>query len=159
MAGPVATSPASGTAGSSFADLLRRFAAMFYDALLLAALLMLATAVVLPFTHGEAIAAGSPGWMRYSYRALLVAVVAGYFGFFWTHSGQTLGMLAWRIRVIRADGSLLRWRDVFKRLAAALLSWSAVGLGYLWLLFDRERLTWHDRLSGTRIVSHGAHGA
>jgi uncharacterized RDD family membrane protein YckC len=129
---------------------------MFYDALLLAALLMLATAALLPFTHGEAIGADSPSWARHAYRAVLTAVVVGYFGYFWTRGGQTLGMLAWHIRVTRADGASLRWRDVITRLAAALLSWAALGMGYLWMLVDRERLTWHDRLTGTRVVKHGA---
>jgi uncharacterized RDD family membrane protein YckC len=35
---------------------------------------------------------------------------------------------------------------------AALLSISCGGLGYLWALVDKERLTWHDRISGTRVV-------
>ena len=130
---------------------------MFYDALLIVALLMLATLALLPFTHGQAIAIGTPLW--YGYRVLLLAVIVGYFGWFWTHGGQTLGMLAWRIRVVRLDGSGLRWRNVGVRLAAALLSWLVVGLGYLWLYFDRERLTWHDRLSATRVVILGAHRA
>ena len=136
------------------AGLFRRLAALFYDALLLIALLMLATWGLLPFTHGEAIASDSPLWIRYGYRALLITVIVGYFGWFWTHGGQTLGMLAWRIRVVRADGSRLRWRDVGVRLAAALLSGLVAGLGYLWLYFDRERLTWHDRLSATRVVTY-----
>lgn len=131
---------------------MRRLAAMFYDALLITALLMLVTALLLSFTRGQAIAAESPGWLRLAYRVLLAAVVAGYFGVCWTRSGQTLGMLAWKIRVLRANGERLRWRDAWLRLAAALLSWMAAGLGYAWLLFDRERLTWHDRLSGTRVV-------
>jgi len=141
------------------AGLFRRLAALFYDALLLFALLMLATWGLLPLTHGEAIAIDSSLWLRYGYRALLVAIVVGYFGWFWTHGGQTLGMLAWRIRVVRADGSGLRWRDVGVRLAAALLSGLVAGLGYLWLYFDRERLTWHDRLSATRVVTDASHGA
>jgi uncharacterized RDD family membrane protein YckC len=136
----------------SAAGLLRRLAAIFYDALLVAALLMLATAALLPLTHGEAIAADSPFWARHAYRAFLIAVVVVYFGYSWTRGGQTLGMLAWHIRVIRSDGSSLRWRDVGVRLLTALLSGAALGLGYLWMLVDRERLTWHDRLSRTRVV-------
>jgi uncharacterized RDD family membrane protein YckC len=128
---------------------------MFYDALLLVALLMFATAALLPLSHGEALAADSPAWARYAYRAFLVAVIVGYFGYFWTRGGQTLGMLAWRLRVLRVDGSPLHWRDVIVRLAAAVLSWSVLGLGYLWMLVDREGLAWHDRLTGTRIVRDG----
>lgn len=132
--------------------MLRRFAALFYDALLLAALLMLATALVLLLTGGRAIAAESPAWWMLGYRLLLIAVFCAYFGIFWTRGGQTLGMLAWKIRVVRDNGARLRWRDAALRLAAAVLSCLPAGLGYLWLLVDRERLTWHDRLSATRVV-------
>ena len=78
--------------------------------------------------------------------------VALYYGIPWTRRGQTLGMVAWRLRLERADGSLPCWPDVPKRLAAATLSLLPAGLGWWWMLVDRERLAWHDRLSGTRIV-------
>jgi uncharacterized RDD family membrane protein YckC len=138
------------TTGS--AGLLRRLAAMFYDTLLIAALLMVVTWLLLPLTGGRPIAAESPRWWMLAYRTLLMAVVIVYFGFCWTRGGQTLGMQAWKIRVVRANGARLRWRDAGLRLATALLSGLAAGLGYLWLLIDRDGLTWHDRLSRTRIV-------
>ena len=43
------------------------------------------------------------------------------------------------------------WPAVTRR-RAALVSLLALGLGFLWSLWDPERLTWHDRLSRTRIV-------
>lgn len=134
------------------AGLLRRLAALLYDALLLVAVLMTVTWLLLPLTRGEAITHESVGALEYLYRALLLGLVVAYYGFSWTRSGQTLGMLAWRIRVVRNDGALLRWRDALLRLAAALLSWLPAGLGYLWMLFDRDHLAWHDRLSRTRVV-------
>lgn len=94
----VAASSAAGAEPVSSAGLLRRLAAMLYDALLVIALLMLATALVLPFTRGEAIAADSPGWLMLAYRTVLAVVVAGYFGICWMSSGQTLG--SWRGRSV-----------------------------------------------------------
>jgi uncharacterized RDD family membrane protein YckC len=38
------------------------------------------------------------------------------------------------------------------RFFAAILSWSAGGLGFLWILVDRDRMAWHDRLSKTEVV-------
>jgi uncharacterized RDD family membrane protein YckC len=61
-------------------------------------------------------------------------------------------MLAWRLRVERADGSLLNWGDVLKRLGGATVSLLALGLGYFWIWFDRDRLAWHDRWSDTRVI-------
>jgi uncharacterized RDD family membrane protein YckC len=75
-----------------------------------------------------------------------------FFCVFWTRSGQTLGMLAWRLRVERSDGATLTWRDALLRLAGACVSLAALGLGYFWIWIDRDRLTWHDRWSGTRVV-------
>ncbi len=61
-------------------------------------------------------------------------------------------MRSWRLRVVREDGSPLKWTDALKRLLYALLSWLPLGLGYLWILVDNDKLAWHDRLSGTRLV-------
>ncbi len=126
--------------------LLRRLAAMFYDGLLLTGLLFVAS-VPLTVLHGGAIAGGSVGFRLY-----LLAIIFIYCGWQWTHGGQTLGMKAWRLRVMSDNHAPLDWRLSGLRFLAALLSTTAAGLGYVWLLFDRERLTWHDRLSGTRLV-------
>ena len=122
-------------------------AAIAYDCLLLAAVLFVATAVLLPVTGGEAIGAGS-GW----YAAYLAAVCFAYFGWFWTHGGQTLGMRSWRLRLVGAGKNGATWRHALVRFLGAGFSWLAFGAGFLWLLVDPERLTWHDRISATRIV-------
>lgn len=125
----------------------RRLAAMAYDSLLVAAALFAATALVLPLTGGEAVRPHNP-----VYTAYLVAVVFGYFGWFWTHGGQTLGMRAWRLRLVTADGDPMSWRRALLRFAAAVLSSLPCAAGYLWILASPERLAWHDRLSGTLLV-------
>jgi uncharacterized RDD family membrane protein YckC len=134
------------------AGLPRRLAAMFYDSLLLLAIFMIATAAFLPFTGGEAITPARSPALEFFYRLVLLALFVLFFGTFWTRRGQTLGMASWHLRVEREDGSLLTWGDTIVRLAAALLSWLPLGLGYLWILFDRDHRAWHDRLSRTRVV-------
>ena len=134
------------------AGLLRRLGAMLYDGLLLQALLMVATALLLPLTGGEAIAPGTHPVLAFVYRGVLLLVVVGFFGLFWTQRGQTLGMAAWRLRVQRDDGRLLTWGDTVRRLAWSVVSLLPLGLGYLWILLDPARRAWHDRLSGTRVV-------
>ncbi|MFO1408568.1 MAG: RDD family protein [Steroidobacteraceae bacterium] len=132
--------------------LLRRLGALLYDTLLLAALLMIVTACFLPITGGEAITRASNPTLEWIYRLALLGVVVAYYGIPWTRRGQTLGMATWRLRVERDDGSLPAWGDVLRRLAAALLSLLPAGLGWWWILVDRDRRGWHDRLSGTRVV-------
>lgn len=134
------------------AGLLRRLAAMVYDSLLLTAVLMVATALFLPLTGGEAVTSGHHPILVVIYRLVLLALVVLFFGAFWTRRGQTLGMQSWRLRVEREDGRLLTWGDTLKRLSAALLSILPCGLGFVWILFDRDRRAWHDRLSRTRVV-------
>ncbi|HSQ69604.1 MAG TPA: RDD family protein [Steroidobacteraceae bacterium] len=134
------------------AGLLRRLAAIVYDALLLVALAMVATSLLLPLTGGEAITTSSHPALGAAYRALLVGIVIAFYGLFWTRRGQTLGMQSWRLKVERQDGGLLEWSDVIRRLAAALLSLLALGLGFLWILVDPGKRAWHDMLSGTRVV-------
>lgn len=134
------------------AGLLRRLAAMFYDGLLLAAVLMLVTALFLPLTGGEALDPRRDPLLEFFYRLALVAAVVAYFGVPWTRRSQTLGMASWRVHVQREDGGALGWGDVVKRLAAALLSWLPLGLGFVWILVDPQRRAWHDRLTATRVV-------
>lgn len=138
--------------GVEAAGLLRRLGAMLYDGLLLLAVLIVATALFLPLTGGEAVDPAKNPVLEFVYRALLLLLIVGFFGLFWTRRGQTLGMASWRLRVERVDGALLTWGDTLRRLGWALLSLLPFGLGFLWVLFDPQRRAWHDRLSGTRVV-------
>lgn len=150
---PVSGSPAAeAPATRPSAGVLRRLGAMFYDLLLLIAVMMVVTAALLPLTAGEAITSERYGAWEYGYRMLLLLIVIVFFGVFWTRRGQTLGMAAWRLRVEREDGSLLRWSDVLKRLAAATVSLMLALAGYWWIWIDRDRLAWPDRWTRTRVV-------
>jgi uncharacterized RDD family membrane protein YckC len=92
--------------GPAQAGLGRRLAALVYDALLLFGILALATLLIMPLTRG----AVRPGDAFYPYYAgYLLLIGFGFFGWFWTHGGQTLGMRAWRIRLQRYDGAAVTW--------------------------------------------------
>lgn len=126
---------------------MRRLGAVFYDSLLLSGLLFTATACLLPFTGGEAIASGE--WLFLAY-LLLVSFL--FFAWFWTHGGQTLGMRAWKIRVVSFSGEPITWSQAVIRFTGALISWGAAGVGYLWIVFSKEKNGWHDLMSCSRIV-------
>lgn len=105
------------------APLWRRLAAAVYDGLLLIALWMAGTVVVVlarSALHRSGVA--PQGYMQALYFLLGLA----FFGWFWTHGGQTLGMRVWKLRVQRLDGSALRWPIAALRYAAMLLSWGLV---------------------------------
>jgi uncharacterized RDD family membrane protein YckC len=69
----------------------------------------------------------------------------------WRRGGQTLGMRPWRLSVVAADGRKPTWRALWLRYAVGTLSLLVGGLGFWWAWFDREKLTWHDRISNTRM--------
>jgi len=127
--------------------LFRRFAAISYDLLLLVALDFIATALVLVFTSGVAVDSSNTIFKLY---LLLIAWL--YFAWQWTHGGQTLGMRAWNIRLFTADNGTVSWPVATKRYLFALLSWLFVGAGYLWALFDPDKLAFHDRYSKSRLL-------
>jgi uncharacterized RDD family membrane protein YckC len=129
------------------ASLFKRFAAFCYDLLLLGAVIFCFTLSVLLLRGGREIAPGT--WW---FDVALVALAAAFFCGFWTHGGQTLGMRAWRIRVVRADGNPLEWRRALLRFVATIVAALPLGLGLWWGMLDTERRGWHDRLAGTRVI-------
>jgi uncharacterized RDD family membrane protein YckC len=142
---PLFSSPAA--VDFALPGLFRRLAALLYDALLLAAVLFAATLILLPLHGGEAF---RPHDLLFS--AYLLGIGFMFFGWFWIHGGQTLGMRAWKIRLQAADGEPISWKQAAIRYAAAAVSLGLFGLGYLWILFDPQRRSWHDLMSGTRVV-------
>ena len=133
------------------AGLLRRIAAMFYDLLLLVALWFLATVPFVAIEGGESIEAAS-GPLYRVYQLTLFAVTYGFFVGFWCHRGRTLGMQSWGLQLQTADGEVPSPGAATIRFFAAILSWLPLGLGFVWQLWDAQKLTWHDRLSKTRLV-------
>ena len=129
------------------APLIKRLLAIFYDSFLLIAVLFLAMALLLLVSGGHEFQAGNPLITAY---LLLVCFV--FFGWFWTHGGQTLGMQAWKLRLQRTDGGPISLWQALLRFLVAFPSLLLFGLGMLWMLVDRERMTWHDRFSESVIV-------
>ena len=130
------------------APLWRRLASAVYDALLLAAILMVVTMADLFLVRGVVGLAYEVHVLR---AELLIATVL-FFGFSWTRGGQTLGMRAWRLQLRRTDGRPVNWPTALSRFAFAVLAWLPLGLGVLWCAIDSRRRAWHDTLSGTEVV-------
>ena len=141
------------------AGLIRRLAAMLYDFLLCVALLIVVTFIyklILMAFYGEAQlrqlsdAGALDGDPLLS--TLLVLSLFAFFGKFWTHSGQTLGMQVWGIRIQNTDGTAITLWQALLRFVVAIGSWLCLGLGFLWILWDKEQRSWHDIYSDSRTV-------
>ena len=126
------------------ASLIRQLAAMLYDSLLIVAILFVVVAISIVFNQGEAIES------RPVIYIFIFLVVLVFYGWFWSKSGQTLGMQVWKIRVVSKSGTNPSWSISISRIIFAIFSIACFGLGYWWRLF--KPYTWHDRLSQTRVV-------
>ncbi|NQZ54410.1 MAG: RDD family protein [Piscirickettsiaceae bacterium] len=127
-------------------SLFRHLGVMLYDFLLLLSILLLAVAVAVAFNGGSAIGRGNPFFFIY-----LLAVCFLFYGWFWTHGGQTLGMRSWKVHLITSDNTTLNWQRAFIRFAISFISWLPAGLGIWWQYLAKNNRSLPDSLSGTRL--------
>lgn len=72
--------------------------------------------------------------------------------------GQTLGKMALGIRVFDlAQGGPIGYGRAFIRYFGRIVSAIVVLLGYLWMLWDPEKQTWHDKFAGSIVVPVSAY--
>ena len=85
---------------------------------------------------------------------IAIALSIAYFIYFeGSDSGQTLGKRALGIRVIDySTGGPLGYGKAFLRYIGRIASGAICYLGYLWMLWDKEKQTWHDKIAGTVVV-------
>lgn len=128
--------------------LIVRLMAMLYDSLLLIAILMVATLPYIMLTGGPP----QTPLSKLGLQLYLLVIIFLFFGWFWTHGGQTLGMRSWRLRLVTVTGQPVNWAQAAIRWLAAIPSLLILGLGYFWILFDPEKRAWPDMVSQTRLV-------
>lgn len=137
---------------STPAPLRLRIAAAIYDLFPLLGLWMLSAGAVLLAFHGAVDIAHPPLAYRSALRLALLVVTAAYFSISWSRGGQTIGMRAWRLRVVGAGGKSLPWLRALLRFAVALVALFALGIGFAWCLLDRDRRGWHDLAARSLVV-------
>ncbi|MFZ8929510.1 MAG: RDD family protein, partial [Pseudohongiellaceae bacterium] len=92
-----------------------------------------------------------PIYKNILFLSMLVSAWA-FFGWFWTHSGQTLGMQAWRLKVVTREGEKISVAQSIARFLLAIPAFLMVGIGYFYMYLNPERETLHGKLSGTKVV-------
>ncbi|TVS09848.1 MAG: RDD family protein [Gammaproteobacteria bacterium] len=143
------------------AGLMRRLGALVYDGLLVVALLLTTAGIANLFAPRPEIPADAESISLEHMQTvsgpllggLLLVVVFAFFAYFWIVHGRTLGMQAWRLRVQTPDGDNINFTQAWQRFLTAIPSLALGGVGFFWMWLDPTRRTWHDRMSGTRVVA------
>ena len=125
-----------------------RLLALAYDFFPMLALWLI-TAGVFTAIHRDAVRGGWLGLLEF---AVMWLLAGAYAVASWRRGGQTLGMRAWRLRAVDMQGANATARALWLRYAVGGISLLAAGCGFWWAWIDRERLTWHDRISRTRMI-------
>jgi uncharacterized RDD family membrane protein YckC len=124
-----------------------RLLSAVYEALLLAALLMVATVIFIAIA-GDA----SEQPLHSVLQIYLVALSAAYFVWSWTGGRRTLPMHTWRLRLVDRDGAPPSVGVALVRFLVALATWPLGALPLWWAFVDRERKFLHDRVAGTQLM-------
>jgi uncharacterized RDD family membrane protein YckC len=129
-----------------------RLLAMLYDAVILLGLLMLAAAIALPFGGANKIALHD-----FWFTLWLLFVCFVYLAVCWRYGGMTIGMRAWRLRLICDNERIISWPLCLLRFIVGLVSLAAFGLGIFWALFDSKNRGWHDLAARTLLIRMPKH--
>jgi uncharacterized RDD family membrane protein YckC len=70
----------------------------------------------------------------------------------WAAKGTTIGGIICGLKVVRLDDRPIDWGVAIVRGLAAFLSLVVAGLGFIWVAFDDDKQSWHDKIAGTTIV-------
>ena len=132
----------------TYCSLWRRLLVMVYDTVILIGLLMLGSALALPFGDNPKIAL-----LDFWFTLWLLLVCFAYLGGCWHYLGMTVGMRAWRVKLIRADGHRISWPGCLLRFLVGGVSVLVVGLGFVWVLLDKKNRAWHDITAHTLLIS------
>lgn len=83
---------------------------------------------------------------------IFLPALAAYGAVMWKLKGTTIGGILCNLQVVRLDGRELDWGTAIVRALSCFLSLAVAGLGFLWIVFDNERQSWHDKIAGTVVV-------
>ncbi len=144
------------------ASLGKRILAIFYDLLIVLFLSFIITLIVqtliiqLNFVELETVqisktesisAIPSDSAINSFLKSLWLTIPFLYFVYYWTKQDRTLGMKVWKIKAVSSNQLAITWLQ-----SAIRFTFSLFGLGYLWMVIDKDNLPLQDRISKTRLI-------
>lgn len=129
-------------------SLLRRLGAIAYDIFLAFSLAFFIIGVVLILFFDKQ--------AQNDFLIFGIALITIYFYFTWSwvKGRQTLGMKAWKFQVEQNNGENITQKQAFIRFILAIVSFSVLGLGFVYQLFNKNNLALHDKYSNTRLIKN-----
>lgn len=98
---------------------------------------------------------GTVGGVSVNYGTNALGGLVGllYFVGFWSLRGQTVGMIPFRLHVVRvSDGSKPDWVVSLLRYVGLIISFAVILIGVIWVAFDGRKQGWHDKMASTLVV-------
>ncbi len=140
---PAYQAPGGGGPSGPRAGFWRRFGAALIDGIIVGIVASILSAIL-----------GGAERFSATYQGINALLLLIYYGYFeGGPTGQTLGKKALGIRVIGFDtGGPIGYGRAVVRNLGSYVSGLVIALGYLWMLWDKEKQTWHDKLSTSVVV-------
>lgn len=141
--------PAGPMAGYRYGGFWARFLAFLIDAIALG----LITAAISPLFGPSVQTSGTEFEFNYTANAISTLLGLVYFIGFWAWRGQTVGMMPFNLKVVRADdGTQIDWVRGLLRYVGLIISVIPLFIGLIWAAFDSRKQGWHDKIAGTVVI-------
>ena len=71
---------------------------------------------------------------------------------FWVWVGANPGKMICGLKIVNMDESDIGFVTAFLRVIGYFISGLVLGIGYLWVAFDKNKQGWHDKIAGTYVI-------
>lgn len=127
-------------------NLFRRLASIFYDGVLVVAIVIITSLPFYSFNVEESFL------LKLTMQLYFYLIIQYFFVWFWVNSTATLGMKSWKIKIVDINGNNISYKKAIVRFNASILSISIFGLGFLVSLFRKDKKCLHDIISRTQLI-------
>ena len=127
-------------------NLFRRLASIFYDGVLVVAIVIITSLPFYSFNVEESFL------LKLTMQLYFYLIIQYFFVWFWVNSTATLGMKSWKIKIVDINGNSISYKKAIVRFNVSILSISIFGLGFLISLFRKDKKCLHDIISRTQLI-------
>jgi len=129
-------------------SLFKYITVIIYDLFLLFGLLLFITVIISFLNNGN-----PPSADNIIYKLFLLTSIIFFYHYSWRKSGQTLGMKAWKVKLVTLNNKPITLGQSILRMTLGLANIVTIGLGYFWKYTNKSKLTLMDVLSKTKLIT------